>query len=57
MPIIIDVVFATFTVSLFQCSHFLMVSSSAFMDFDISSLLMEAYTKLVSSAYMVNFES
>ena len=56
VPIIIDVVLVTFKVSLFPCSHFLRFSSSVFMDCVISSILLEAYAKLVSSAYIVTFE-
>ena len=57
MPIVIDVVFAAFKDGLFRCSHFLSFSSSAFNDFVISSMLLETYAKLVSSAYMLTLES
>ena len=56
VPIVIEVVFATFKGSLFPRSHSLRYSSSAFMDKVISSILLEVYAKLVSSAYMVTFE-
>ena len=57
MVVDIDVVLVTFKVSLFPYIHFLRFSSSVFMDFVISSILLDAYAQLVSSAYMVTLES
>ena len=56
VPIIIDVVFAIFQVSLLPCSHFIRFSKSLFMEFVLSSILLKSYAELVSSAKMVTFE-